>query len=219
LQSNSFADAYLYGAEGHLKLAEGDLEAAAQCAEACLALPEWHGTLQWKWYAHHVLAELDMHRGDPRALRARLLPLLGRTDLVQTGRNAFLPLLVWAHLELGDVNAAEVLATQTVTDLREQHDRLSLVDALRMQAAVWIRQGSWSAAEATLEEALALARAMPYPYTEAKLLAMYGDLMVASGHPARARDQYDAALAILRPLGEVPYVERTERALAALSFH
>jgi tetratricopeptide (TPR) repeat protein len=219
LQSNSFADAYLYGTEGHLKLAEGDLEAAAQCAEACLALPEWHGTLQWKWYAHHVLAQLDLLRGDPSALRDRLLPLLERTDLVQTGRNAFLPLLVWAHLELGDVNAAEVLATQTVTDLREQHDHLSLVDALRMEAAVHIRQLRWDEAEAALEEALALAREMPYPYAEAKALSTYGDLLVVGGQPERAHDRYEAAMTILRSLGEVPYTLQIERALAELSQH
>ena len=96
---------------------------------------------------------------------------------------------------------------------------LNLVDALRMEAAVWIRQQRWDEAEAALEEALALARPMPYPYAEAKALATYGDLLVASGHPERARDQYDAALAILRPLGEVPYTERIERALAEMARH
>jgi predicted PurR-regulated permease PerM len=61
---------------------------------------------------------------------------------------------------------------------------------------------------------LALARQMPYPYAEAKALSTYGDLLVANGQPKRARNQYNAALAILRPLGEVPYTERIEQALA-----
>jgi hypothetical protein len=68
-----------------------------------------------------------------------------------------------------------------------------------------------------LKEALTLARPMPYPYAEAKALATYGDLLVTSRQPDQAREQYAAALEILRPLGEVPYTERIARALAELS--
>jgi tetratricopeptide (TPR) repeat protein len=100
-----------------------------------------------------------------------------------------------------------------------QHNYLNLVDALRLQAAVWNRQERWDEAEAALEEAFALTREMPYPYAEAKALATYGDLLVACGKPERARDQYEAALAILRPLGEVPCAERIERALAEIACH
>jgi hypothetical protein len=134
--------------------------------------------------------------------------------------NPLLTLLIWAHLDLGEVEAADVLARQTVARCRSHHDRLDLVDALRMQAAVWIRQEQrWADAEAALEEALELAREMPYPYAEAKLLATYGDLLATSGQEAQARDRYDAALAILRLLGEVPYTERIHRALAELRRH
>jgi hypothetical protein len=63
---------------------------------------------------------------------------------------------------------------------------------------------------------LALARQMPYPYAEAKALSTYGDLLVANGQPERARDQYEAALTILRSVGEVLYTERIERALAEI---
>jgi tetratricopeptide (TPR) repeat protein len=144
---------------------------------------------------------------------------LDREGLVELQVNPLLTLLVWAHLDLGEVEAAEVLATQTVQRLHDQQDHLTLVDALRAQAAVWIQQRRWDEAETALGEALALARQMPYPYAEAKLLSTYGDLLVASGQPVRAREQYAAALAILQPLGEVPYAERIKRALAEMNQH
>jgi tetratricopeptide (TPR) repeat protein len=165
------------------------------------------------------LAELDLLRGDPASAEARLLPLLDRDGMVELDVNALLPLLVWAHLDLSKVEAAQMLATQTVARLRTQHDQLNLVDALRMEAIVHIRQQRWDEAEAALQEALALAREMPYPYAEAKVLSIYGDLLVASSQPEQAREQYEAALTILRSLGEVPFAERIERALAEMARH
>src|SRR5215469_11829976 len=47
------------------------------------------------------------------------------------------------------------------------------------------------------------------PHAEAMALSIYGDLLIARGQLKQARDQYAAALAILRPLGEVPYVHRS----------
>jgi tetratricopeptide (TPR) repeat protein len=191
----------------------GQWNAAVHCTLADLALAQQRGDLEGVRKTQRMLAEVDLHKGDPISAQTRLLPLLDRQGLVELDVNPVLPLLVWAHLDLGEVEAAEALATQTVTRLREHHDHFDLVDALRMQAAVWIRQERWDEAETDLDEALTLARAMPYPYAEAKALATYGDLMIARGQPARASDHYTAALSILRPLGEVPYAERIQRAL------
>lgn len=209
----------LYSGEGRLQLALGQWDAAARSAQIPLALAKESSHLAGLRDVQRVLAELDLYRGDPTSARDRLLPLLDREGLVELEVNPLLPLLVWAHLDLGEIEAAEVLATQTVARLRTQHDHLDLVDALRMEAAVWIQQWRWDEAEAALKEALGLARPMPYPYAEAKALATYGDLLVARGQQERARDQYAAALAILRPLGEVPYTERIERALAERARH
>jgi tetratricopeptide (TPR) repeat protein len=112
---------------------------------------------------------------------------------------------------------AEELATQTVAREHAQHHHYFLVDALRVEAAIWIRQERWDEAEAALQEAVTLAHPMPYPYAEARALCTYGDLLVASGQPEQARDQYAAALAILRRLGEIPYAERIQRALAEMA--
>jgi hypothetical protein len=80
-----------------------------------------------------------------------------------------------------------------------------------------LRHERWGDVAAALEESLALCRAMPYPYAEAKALSVYGQLYAARGEPERAREQYQAARAILSRLGERLYAERIERALAALA--
>ncbi len=161
-----------------------------------------------------MLAEIELQQGDPAAARDRLLPLLDRGGLTETDVNALLPLLTWAHLLLGEVDAAETLATRTVARLRAQHDYFTLVDALRVEATLRIRQRRWVEAEALLSECLAQARRMPYPSAEARTLSTYGDLLEARGEPEAAHEQYEAALAILRSLGEVPYAARIEGALA-----
>jgi tetratricopeptide (TPR) repeat protein len=79
------------------------------------------------------------------------------------------------------------------------------------------RLGRVEQAAAALDEGLALAPALPYPYGEARLLAVYGRLNAQAGQPEQARDHLAAALAIFRRLGARKDVERTEQALATLS--
>jgi tetratricopeptide (TPR) repeat protein/transcriptional regulator with XRE-family HTH domain len=220
LGSADWPNASVYTMEGQLQLAQGQLDAATQSAEMALAVAQRVGdALQLLRKAQQRMAEIDLHKGHPAAARDRLLTFLDREGLIETFVNALLPLMIRADLELGEVEVAEALAIQTVTRLRSHHDHLDLVDALRMEAAVRIQQQRWSEAEAALEEALKLARAMPYPYAEARLLSTYGDLLVASGQVERAREHYKAALAILRPLEEVPYTERIQQALVKMPRH
>jgi hypothetical protein len=94
---------------------------------------------------------------------------------------------------------------------------LGQVDALRVSAVLRLRQNRRRDAEAVLNDALGLSRAMPYPYAGAKALYVYGLLHSTSGEPAQARGRFEAALAICRGLGERLYAERIERALGSLS--
>jgi hypothetical protein len=94
--------------------------------------------------------------------------------------------------------------------------RVALMDALRVQAQVFTRQQRWDKTLCSLEDGLALARAMPYPYAEARLLHVYGQMYGEKGEPALAREQWEAALAIFRRLGARPEAERVAAALADL---
>jgi hypothetical protein len=123
-----------------------------------------------------------------------------------------LPLLAWAQLALDrDDEAAATLAT-----CKARCGKLWLVDALRIEALLAIKQRRWQEAAALLDEALAMCRAMPYPYAEAKALSVYGQLHEAKGEPVQAREKYVAALAICARLGEGLYRPHIERALDAL---
>jgi hypothetical protein len=90
------------------------------------------------------------------------------------------------------------------------------VDALRVQAMVTIRQGHWEEATSALDEGLELAQAMPYPYAEARLQHVYGEMYLQKGEPGSARERLEAALAIFRRLGAHKDIERVEQAIADL---
>jgi Tfp pilus assembly protein PilF len=77
-------------------------------------------------------------------------------------------------------------------------------------------QGKWEEAERTFEEAVSLARAMPYPYAQARALNQHGMTHVQKGEPQQARSRMEEALALFQRLGAGKDVERTEQALAAL---
>jgi hypothetical protein len=87
------------------------------------------------------------------------------------------------------------------------------VDALRVQAMVASRQGHDDEATRALEEALPLARSMPHPYAEGRLLYIYAELYVHQGLVGPARDRLEAALAIFRRLGARRDARRAEQAL------
>jgi predicted nucleotidyltransferase len=94
--------------------------------------------------------------------------------------------------------------------------RLVLVEALRVQALIALRQEQWGEAARSLEDGVALVRSMPYPYAEARLLDVYGRLHTQKGEPEAARERLEGALAIFRRLGARTDVERTEQAIADL---
>jgi len=91
------------------------------------------------------------------------------------------------------------------------------VEALRVQALVLLRREQWDEAARSLAEGLALARAMPYPYAEARFLHLDGALRAQQGEGAAARDHLAAARAIFARLGARRDSERLEGTLARLS--
>ena len=127
-----------------------------------------------------------------------------------------LPTLAWAHLELGDVATAREAAVQAIPWERAEDYRLFLPEALRVRAMVAAREGRAAEAEGTLEEGLALARHMRYPYAEARLLHVYGELNLQTGAVGPACKRLEAALAIFRRLGAWWDAAQVERTLAGL---
>jgi hypothetical protein len=105
---------------------------------------------------------------------------------------------------------------QALGRARREEMRLVLVEALRVQALIALRQEQWAEAACSLEEGVALARRMPYPYAEARLLHVGGQLHAALGEPELARERLQAALALCQRLGARRDIPRVEQALASL---
>jgi tetratricopeptide (TPR) repeat protein len=199
---------------GWLCLAEGAWDEASRYLEEGCTIADRSAGFGLLLDAHARLAEREILEGHPDAACARLAPLLDAARQEVWGRPYAQAILAWAYLEMGDVAAAGELVGHAVRRARGERYGFALVEAQRVQAAVAIRQGRWEEAERALEEGLALARSMPYPYGEARLLHVYGQMHVAKGEPGPARERLEAALAIFRRLGARLDVERVERALA-----
>jgi tetratricopeptide (TPR) repeat protein len=216
--SRSFPRAVALFVLGWLGLAKGQSEEALQQFEEAL-------TFKQEWvveYSHHqmegVLAEDDLLHGQPATARARLEAITRRFGGQQSLTDAeFWPLLGWAALEEREEERAEALLARGIELARTYQYRIALVDALRIEALLRIRQQRWAEAEAALEETLALCRAMPYPYAEAKALYVYGLLHRAKGELEQARERLEGALVICAHLGERLYAEQIEQTLARLA--
>ena len=72
---------------------------------------------------------------------------------------------------------------------------------LRVVALIATRQRQWVEAACALQEGLALARQLGYPYAEAMLLQVSSELCARTDQPALARERGDEAMALFQRLG------------------
>jgi tetratricopeptide (TPR) repeat protein len=160
-----------------------------------------------------LLAEDELVRGCGEAACKRLVPVLESDPLQERTRIELQTLCAWGTLLVGRAAEAEALARDAVRSAREQGMGLLLPDALRVRALCAIERSDWPAATEALEEALALCEGMPYPYAEAKVRHVYGQLYLAMREPGRAREQFERALSICKARGERMYGAAIEEAL------
>jgi len=212
-----WGSAYALLGMGQLLLAEGRRDEAARYLSDAIGLAEPAGDLQALRWASGLYAELDLLQGQPEAALARLQPLLDRPGMEEYDVTVALPVLALAHLRAGDVARAAGIVAQAIRRARPEGARLVLVDALRVQALVALEQGNWQEAHRALDEGVALAREMPYPYAEARLRQVYAEAHARTGHSAAALERLEEALAIFSRLGARKDAEGTERAIARVA--
>jgi tetratricopeptide (TPR) repeat protein len=212
----SWIAAYPLIHQGELSLREGAWDAASQYLDEALRLLAHGQDLQARRFVQRVLAERDVLEGCPDAALARLAPLLDRPGLEEVDVTELLPLVAWAHLERGDVMQARAVVAQALKRSQAQHCGRVVPDGLWVQAMVAIRQEQWAEAVRALEEGLALAQSMPYPYAEGRLQHVYGQMHAQKGEPGPARERLEAALAIFKRLGARKDAEHVEQALSTL---
>jgi len=198
---------------GQLRLRQGRWEAAARDLEEVFTLAEPIGDTQALEIANWLLGELEVMGGRAEAARDRLYPL------VAAGGPFVVPLLTvlaWTYVALDDLDRAEKAAGQALGMAEERHLRLYVPDVLRVQGMILTRQERWDEAGRAFEEAVSLARSMPYPYVEARALCEHGLMYSQKGEQQQARERLEEGLAIFQRLGARKDVERTEQALHQL---
>ncbi len=166
--------------------------------------------------AQRLLAERDLLEGRSAAARGRLTRFLDGVGWEKRYLSDLLPLLAWAHLELGDMAQASDLVARAVAYARAETHRLGLVEALWVQALVASAQEEWAEAERAVVEGLALARSLPYPYAEGRHLHVSGSMHRQKGELELARQRLAEARTLFRRLGACRDVERVGLAVARL---
>lgn len=146
------------------------------------------------------LAELDVRQHRPRDAIARLRPYLN-DDLTWDYMVTFHVVLAAAFQETADLHHAQDQAERAVAAATRTGAWLHAVDALHARGQVQAALGDHDGASATFEEGLRRARAIPFPYGEARLLHAHGLLDRRRDDRAAANDKLAAALAIYRTLG------------------
>jgi tetratricopeptide (TPR) repeat protein/transcriptional regulator with XRE-family HTH domain len=195
----------------------GAHDEARRYLERTMAMAERVSSLLVLPAAQTLLAECEALEGQEAAAYARLAPLVDQSGPMERNSVATWVTLARAQLALGDAPAAEALSVQARARAQATFDTVAVADALWVQAMALIQQEKWVEAQNVLDEGLAVALRIPYPYAEGRLLHVYGQMLVATGKVRSARDRLEAALALFRRLGAREDVMRVERAIAALS--
>ena len=146
------------------------------------------------------LAELDVLEGRPQDAISRLRPYIG-SELAWQYAVTFWSALAAGYLELDDLQQARAAAGQAVSVARQSGAWVYGIRALQVQGMVQARRGDHDLAEATYQEGLERARAMPFPYGEARLLNAQGRLDRQQRNDAAAHARFSDALAIVKALG------------------
>ena len=198
---------------GVLALYQGKWEEAERYLGETLVVAQQIGDRQGLENAQTPLAELDVLAGRPQEAIRRLEELAAAEDV---SLQVFPP-LAWALLEAEAVERAEEVVTEAIRRARAQKRRFHLLEALRVLGMVYVRQERFEEAGRAFQEGLELARSLPFPYAEARILYHLGLLERQRGELERAQERLEEALAIFRRLGAGKDVERTEHALAELA--
>ena len=184
-------------------------EARAHAAEAT-TIAARAGDLQFLVMAAFGLGWCDVLLGSGRAAVDRLAPLFERhSALIASGDG--LATLAEAYLLIGDLAQAEA----TVERFRGtgQLTPSPLISLQRVRGILRTRQGRTAEATDAFEEALATARAVPFPYGEATTLYEYGRMLAGEGKHEEARACWHQAEEIFRRIDARLMLARTEQAL------
>jgi tetratricopeptide (TPR) repeat protein len=202
---------------GLIRAVTGDLEEGARYLQEAISICQDEGVPFILHRAQREMAEVELILGRAAETRMRLQPIVEAPGYeAYNDVTPLLPLLAWAHIELGDESLAQTLLERAAPQAEAQRHYLALLDVLRVRGLLCIKRRHWQEGREVLGQALTLARGMLHPYAEAKVLYTTGCLEAVAGERDTARQHFTSALTICTQLGERLYAERIERAALAL---
>jgi transcriptional regulator with XRE-family HTH domain/tetratricopeptide (TPR) repeat protein len=195
------------GVLGGTLIWHGDWDAARAYLDGCLHTARDLPAVQVERAVLACLAELDLLEGRPRDALARLAPVTAghpapaTEDLTYENAVQLLTALAAACLQTTDLPRARAYAGRAVAEARRMGTWVHGLRALEVRGMIAARDGHHDQARAAYHEGLHRARAMPFPYAQARLLHA-SDLLDRQqhDHPA-AHAKLAQALAILEDLG------------------
>lgn len=184
---------------GQLALREGRWTDAATLLNEALTVSERTGDRQLLEEGQASLAELDILSGRPSEAISRLEK--------EEVSGHYRSVLAWALLEVGAVERAAEIVTEAVR-VRAGQNQIQLTEELRVHGMVLMQQGEIEEASRAFEEGLELARSLPYPYAEARILFQMGQLARREGDAERSRERFDDAQVVFQRLGALKDLEQ-----------
>jgi adenylate cyclase len=184
---------------GQLQCWQGELEDARRNLEESIRIGLEVGDRQTCEESAVSLAEVFLAQGDPEAAREQLAKVMAGADGIEA---VVLAAMALVELQLDNVDEADRLSAAALEGSANVM-RLSDPEAMRVRGLVLARLGRTTEAGEMLHAGLRLARKMPQPYIEARILR---DLATLEGAGSRAdsstsRDHLTASLEIFTRIG------------------
>jgi DNA-binding SARP family transcriptional activator len=199
---------------GYSRVLTGEHDGLVSYLEQCIAIAG--GMVGLAFYAQWGLAIYDLLGGRPEATQARLESVLQHQEYRHPFQTMALPTLAEAYLMLNDLERAAESLFEASRRAERERNRLAHVEILLVRGMLLGRRDQWQQAERALEEGLAMAREIPLPFLQARILQARGRLRASVHDAPGARVFLAEALAIFRHLGARPFAEQTQRILAFL---
>lgn len=197
-----------------LLFAPGEWEAMPGALKECINLSESLEGLSGI-RAQRLRVEEDLLAGRGEKALALVESLQDRQEL-QGDESEVRWLLAWALLDAGNEVAAERVILTHEEEATRDSLRLHLVLWRRVHGMLHVHRREWSDAELCFRDALTLARAMPYPYAEARTLEERARMWIRRGEGRQAVESLDAARRLFDGVGATSDLQRVTGARSEL---
>jgi DNA-binding CsgD family transcriptional regulator len=203
---------------GLVEADRGLFDAARRYAEDTLRTATSLGDVPYCIAAEALLGHVDVVAGDVDGALRRLRPLPDR--MLRTGNDHGMLVTTWADtIEMlvlaGERDEAAIRLAQYET-IAPRARGSHLMSVVRVRALLAAAQGNITAAEAALDDALASAEAVTFPYERARALLMLGAVRRQAQRRRDARAALVEAAAVFDALGATPWIARTQDELGRL---